>query len=186
MTARYRLPGLGLLLGALLVACGDASTRTAPSSVEPVSTTASPTAGSTALSTTATADPGREVRARFEQAAAARPELRLEACAPTTPLEDKTCGAALTAAKGVVDEVAAFALSHDSPVVRLYAEPVSMASNGINGTMSLLSDGHIPCYGLNDAPPPPPPLHAEAQDICADGADIIEKQWNIFHSLVTR
>ena len=113
----------------------------------------------------------------YKAAAAANPPVNLALCTTTTPLTDKTCGAALNAASNVATATEQKLTALDPAT---YGLAIDAADKFVNSFNQL--EQPIPCYGLGSASPPPAPLVDQAQGICSEAASIAETEWNIFLS----
>ncbi|MFC8089600.1 hypothetical protein [Streptomyces sp. NPDC057301] len=170
--------------GVLMAACsGD------PAPAEPTpsparsseSATASAVPDSSASATTSQLT--RDIKAAYDAATDAYPDVDLDKCARTTSLDDRRCGAALTAAENVAaDTERRLRVKKPEYADVLYSD-VFLTTSAVQDGIDRLRDP-IPCYGLSDAAEPPPPLRAEAESICAEGADIFKSEWGIFLSSV--
>ncbi|WP_166427521.1 hypothetical protein, partial [Nonomuraea mesophila] len=149
--------------------------------------TATPTAGTVSPS----GSPGtpkltKDVQDAFEAAMAAHPGAsELDRCTRRTPLTSKACGRALAAAGKVVAGTARRLREQEPEHAELLYGAVLLTARKMQEMLTRLRDP-IPCYGLSDAPRPPPPLRGEAQEICAEGADLAKSTWRIFLAQVER
>ncbi|TKG65811.1 MULTISPECIES: hypothetical protein [Prauserella] len=168
---------LALATGTLLAACGggqDAATPRSSVAVSPTTTTSAPAPTPEELPVE------RDIRDAYEAALAAHPGTEsLDRCTRQTPLTDTVCGTALSAAADVADATAQTLTAGNPEHAHLLYGAVLTTASAIRSTVGQLA-GSMPCYGLNDKPSPPPQLAAEAQSICAEGADIAKSQWRIF------
>lgn len=175
MTRRL-LPVAAALL--LLTACGGdqepTEETTPPSSPSrsvpaPATTPATTTEGQAQLT--------QQVATIYQTVAAQHPPVNFDLCGPATPLGDQACGTTLTASAAVATGVAQQLATLDTD---RFAAVTAAANQVLGGLRQAVQS--IPCYGLSDAPPPPPELTAEAQGICADGANIAATEWGLFLS----
>mgnify|MGYP001213165446 FL=1 len=188
---QIRYPLLVTITGALLVGCGtDGSSGTAPSpavssatlsatgaDATPAATPAGPTPSSTAPPETSPLT--REKQAALRAAIAMHSAPDLGRCTRSTPLTNRACGRELTTAGKVVNEtVRRLRASQPEHATLLYG-PILATAAELRKDLERLRDP-IPCYGLSDAPQPPPPLAAEAQEICAEAADIVKTRYRVF------
>jgi hypothetical protein len=164
----------------LLTACGDAS-GDAPPPVAPPSS-APPSASPTASASADTSHLKQQQRDAFQAAMAAYPGADLDKCTLAAPLNDQACGAALTAASNVAADTALRLRASSPEYADLLYPAVFTTADAVQDAVEQLRDP-IPCYGLSNLPQPPPPLMAEAQSICAEGADIAKATWRIFLSV---
>ncbi|WP_180268679.1 hypothetical protein [Streptomyces sp. Ru87] len=183
---RARGPLSLVVLAALVTACGSASSPDTPSSptrsTAPPSSSPAPDAG-TSSEPPATSELTRDAQDAFKAAKAEHPGADLDQCTLTTPLDDTACGKAITAADQVASDTARRLREREPEHADLLYGAVLSAAAGFRDTLGPLRDT-IPCYGLSDEPQPPPPLRAEAESICAEGADIAKTAWGIFLSQV--
>ncbi|MGI5215045.1 hypothetical protein [Plantactinospora sp. CA-290183] len=169
--------------GALLTACGG-DPRPSPSSASP-STASAPAAPAATQSTGPAVESPltREQREAFRAAMARYPGADLDRCTRKTPLTDRACGAAITAANRVAADTVRRLRARNPEHFDLLYGGLSTMTAEMRADLTRLGES-IPCYGLSDAAPPPAPLRAEAQSICAEGADIFKVRWRIFRTQV--
>ncbi|WP_399139634.1 hypothetical protein Q3A86_19545 [Streptomyces sp. NBUA17] len=175
---------------ALLSACGGAPAEPgAPSASPPASSPASRPSSPAPPSAPASSEPpttsplARDIQAAFQAATKAHPGAALDTCTTDAPLDDADCGAALTAAgKVAADTERRLRQKDPENADLLYGAALTTAGAVQDGLARLRHP--IPCYGLSEAPQPPPPLHAEAESICAEAADLTRSEWGIFLSTV--
>jgi hypothetical protein len=110
---------------------------------------------------------------------AAYPGADPDRCTRSTPLTDKACGAAITAASRVAADTAQRLRARNPEYAELLYGGVLTTAARFQDTLRPLRDT-IPCYGLSDKPQPPAPLRVGAQSICAEAADIAKVTWRIF------
>ncbi|WP_220447255.1 hypothetical protein, partial [Nonomuraea deserti] len=147
---------------------------------------ATPSAGPSASGSPATPKVTRNVRDAFRAAMDAHPGAgNLDKCTRRTPLTSKACGRALAAAVKVATGTARRLRKRDPEYADLLYGAALLTAGEMQEMLTRLRDP-IPCYGLSDAPQPPPPLRAEAQEICAEAADITKSTWRIFLAQVER
>jgi hypothetical protein len=123
------------------------------------------------------------MQAALRAAMAAHPGVDLDRCDRQTPLNDKACGAALTAAGKVAADTARRLRAASPEHADLLYGGFFVLVDSFQDSLRRLRDP-IPCYRLSRKPQPPPPLRAEAQSICAEGADIAKVKWRIILSQV--
>ncbi|MFV0138239.1 hypothetical protein ACLGIH_34735 [Streptomyces sp. HMX87] len=114
----------------------------------------------------------------------AHPGADLDKCTKSTALDDTDCGAAITAAEQVAADTERRLRQKDPENAELLYGPALLTAGAVQDGVDRLRHP-IPCYGLSDEPQPPPPLRAEAESICAEGADILKGEWRIFLTTVT-
>lgn len=113
----------------------------------------------------------------------AHPGADLDKCTRSTSLNDRECGAALTAAAKVAADTERRLRREEPEHADLLYSAVLLTTGPLQADIERLRHP-IPCYGLSDEPQPPPPLRAEAESICAEAADIFKVEWRIFLSTV--
>ncbi|WP_399880342.1 hypothetical protein ACGH7X_00865 [Streptomyces sp. BBFR51] len=114
---------------------------------------------------------------------AAHPGADLDKCGMNASLDDADCGAALVAAERVAADTGRRLRRKGAEHADLLYGAALLAAGAVQDGVDRLRHP-IPCYGLSDEPQPPPPLRAEAEDICAEGADIAKGEWQIFLTTV--
>lgn len=109
----------------------------------------------------------------------AHPGADLDNCTTGTSLDDKDCGAALSAAAKVAADTERRLRREEPEYADELYSAVFLTTSAVQGDLERLRHP-IPCYGLSDEPQPPPPLRAEAESICAEAADIFKSEYGIF------
>ncbi|MEO3799281.1 hypothetical protein [Nonomuraea sp. B1E8] len=178
-----------VVVGMLVTACADGPPPATPATTAPA--TASPAPATTAAGPSPSGSPAtpkvtQDVQNAFRAAMDAHPGAdKLDKCTRRTPLSSRTCGKALAAAVKVAAGTARRLRKQYPEHADLLYGGVLLAASDMQEMLTRMRDP-IPCYGLSDAPQPPPPLRAEAQEICAEAADITKSTWRIFLAQVER
>jgi hypothetical protein len=171
--ARHLL--LTVIAGTMLLACGSTPPPATPS--RPTASAAPASSVAPASSETPASSPPpttskltQDTQDAFRAAMKAHPGANFDKCTRSTPLTDTACGAGIRAASKVAADTARRLRQQDPKYADVLYGSVLTTANSFQGDVDRLRDP-IPCYGLSDKPEPPPPLRAEAQSICAEGAD---------------
>ncbi|MEO3798101.1 hypothetical protein ABGB14_48580 [Nonomuraea sp. B10E15] len=173
-----------VVVGMLVTSCADGPPPATPATASPAPATT--TAGPSPSGSAGTPKVTRDVQNAFRAAMDAHPGAdKLDRCTRRTPLSSKTCGKALAAAVKVATGTARRLRKQNPEYADLLYGAVLLTARDMQQMLTRMRDP-IPCYGLSDAPQPPPPLRAEAQEICAEAADITKSTWRIFLAQVER